>query len=137
VRDPRQHGFGPGPNRNPGYRLLPGLDHFGSWAWPTKIFITAMARIMAVGVILLAAKATSDFAESYPTMKILALSFLILVRVTFVVKGLDVHVPIGFISFAMAFSVGVEMMNIRMRAGQSRSVKLQKTLVETDRNETA
>jgi len=53
--------------------------------------------------------------DEHPTIKILALSFLILVGVTLMVEGFDVHVPKGYIYFAMAFSVTVEMLNIRMR----------------------
>lgn len=101
------------------------------------ISIMAIAIVMAVGVMLLAAKAISEFVESHPTIKILALSFLILVGVTLMVEGFDVHVPKGYIYFAMAFSVGVEMLNIRMRARHSRPVKLHKTLVEKDLKETS
>jgi predicted tellurium resistance membrane protein TerC len=90
------------------------------------VSIMAVAIIMAVAVMLLAAKAIGDFVDAHPTIKILALSFLILVGVTLIVEGFDVHVPKGYIYFAMAFSVVVEMLNIRMRKKQTRPVKLNK-----------
>jgi predicted tellurium resistance membrane protein TerC len=61
-------------------------------------------------------------------VKILALSFLILVGVTLMVEGFDVHVPKGYIYFAMAFSVGVEMLNIRMRKVAAAPVRLHKSI---------
>jgi predicted tellurium resistance membrane protein TerC len=79
------------------------------------ISLMAVAIIIAVGVMLFAAKGIGDFVDEHPTVKMLALSFLILVGVTLMVEGFDVHVPKGYIYFAMAFSVGVEMLNIRIR----------------------
>ena len=76
---------------------------------------------------LIAAKSIGDFVEDHPTIKILALSFLILVGVTLIVEGFDVHVPKGYIYFAMAFSVVVEMLNIRIRKKQIQPVKLRKS----------
>jgi predicted tellurium resistance membrane protein TerC len=61
------------------------------------------------------AKPISDFVDRNPTIKILALSFLLLVGMTLITEGFDVHVPKGYIYFAMAFSLGVEVLNIRMR----------------------
>jgi len=75
---------------------------------------------------LIAAKSIGDFVDAHPTIKVLALSFLILVGVTLIVEGFDVHVPKGYIYFAMAFSVGVEMLNIRMRKKKAAPVKLHK-----------
>ncbi len=79
------------------------------------VSIMAIAIVLAVVVMLMAAKSIGAFVEEHPTIKILALSFLILVGVTLMVEGFDVHVPKGYIYFAMAFSVTVEMLNIRMR----------------------
>ena len=90
------------------------------------ISIMAIAIILAVGVMLIAAKAIGDFVDAHPTIKILALSFLILVGVTLIVEGFDVHVPKGYIYFAMAFSVVVEMLNIRLRKKMAAPVKLHK-----------
>ena len=92
------------------------------------VSIMAVAIILAVGVMLIAAKPIGDFVDAHPTIKILALSFLILVGVTLIVEGFDVHVPKGYIYFAMAFSVAVEMLNIRMRKKQMKPVKLHKQL---------
>jgi predicted tellurium resistance membrane protein TerC len=93
-----------------------------------EIAIMAIAIILAVGVMLMAANAIGNFVDKHPTIKILALSFLILVGVTLMVEGFDVHVPKGYIYFAMAFSVTVEMLNIRMRKKQLSPVKLHKRI---------
>lgn len=94
------------------------------------VSVMAIAIIAAVGVMLLSAKAIGDFVDHHPTIKILALSFLILVGVTLMVEGFDVHVPKGYIYFAMAFSVSVEMLNLRMRKKLAEPVKLHKAITE-------
>jgi predicted tellurium resistance membrane protein TerC len=83
------------------------------------VSLMAIAIVLAVVVMLLAAKTIGDFVDTHPTIKMLALSFLILVGVTLVAEGFDVHVPKGYIYFAMAFSIGVEMLNIRVRRKRS------------------
>jgi predicted tellurium resistance membrane protein TerC len=88
----------------------------------------AIAIVLAVGVMMFAAKSIGDFVDTHPTIKILALSFLILVGVTLMAEGLDFHVPKGYIYFAMAFSVAVEMINIRMRDKRAKTVKLRKPM---------
>jgi predicted tellurium resistance membrane protein TerC len=95
-----------------------------------EVSIMAIAIVLAVGVMLLAAKSIGDFVDAHPTIKMLALSFLILVGVTLIVEGFDVHVPKGYIYFAMAFSVIVEMLNIRLRRKALQPVKLHKPLGE-------
>ncbi len=92
-----------------------------------NIEIMAIAIIAAVGVMMFAAKPIGDFVDAHPTIKILALSFLILVGVTLMIEGFDVHVPKGYIYFAMAFSCCVEMINIRLRK-KSNPVQLHKDL---------
>jgi predicted tellurium resistance membrane protein TerC len=92
------------------------------------VSIMAIAIILAVAVMLMAAKSIGDFVDRHPTIKILALSFLILVGVTLIVEGFDVHVPKGYIYFAMAFSVLVEMLNIRMRKKAAVPVRLHKQI---------
>ncbi len=87
------------------------------------LFVMATAIIIAVGVMLLSAGRISDFVEAHPTVKILALSFLLLVGVALIADGLDLHIPKGYIYFSMAFSVFVEMLNMRLRA-RMRPVKL-------------
>lgn len=79
------------------------------------IEIMAIAIIAAVLVMMFAAKSIGDFVDAHPSIKILALSFLIMVGAMLIVEGFDVHVPKGYIYFAMAFSVVVEMINIKMR----------------------
>lgn len=96
------------------------------------IEIMAIAIILAVLVMLMAAKSIGDFVDEHPTIKILALSFLILVGVTLMVEGFDVHVPKGYIYFAMAFSVAVEMINIRVRKIRAVPVKLHKSMRDRD-----
>ena len=91
------------------------------------VSLMAIAIILAVGVMLLAAAPIGDFVDRHPTIKMLALSFLILVGLTLLVEGFDVHVPKGYIYFAMAFSVGVEMLNIRMRR-KAAPIKLRKPI---------
>ena len=93
------------------------------------VSIMAIAIILGVAVMLIAAKAIGDFVDEHPTIKIL--SFLILVGVTLMVEGFDVHVPKGYIYFAMAFSVAVEMLNIRMRRIRAEPVKLHKQIRDT------
>ncbi|MBP9855032.1 MAG: TerC family protein [Candidatus Omnitrophica bacterium] len=93
-----------------------------------QISIMVIAIVIAVGVMLLAAKSIGTFVDRHPTIKILALSFLILVGVTLIAEGLDFHVPKGYIYFSMAFSIGVEMLNIKMRSKKNNPVKLHKPI---------
>lgn len=79
------------------------------------IEIMILAVIIAVGVMMFASKAISDFVDRNPTIKILALAFLILIGFTLVGEGLGVHVPKAYIYFAMAFSLAVELINIYAR----------------------
>jgi predicted tellurium resistance membrane protein TerC len=92
------------------------------------VSIMAIAIILAVVVMLFAAKPIGDFVDAHPTIKILALAFLILVGVTLMVEGFDVHVPKGYIYFAMAFSVAVEMLNIQMRKKRAVPIRLRKQM---------
>jgi len=93
------------------------------------VTVMAIAIIIAVGVMLFAAKSIGDFVDAHPTIKILALSFLVVVGLTLMIEGFDVHVPKGYIYFAMAFSLGVEMLNIRMRTKRE-PIKLRKGMEE-------
>lgn len=102
-----------------------------------QVSIMAIAIILAVVVMLMAAKSIGVFVDEHPTIKILALSFLILVGVTLMVEGFDVHVPKGYIYFAMAFSVAVEMLNIRMRRKRASPVKLHSRYAGNRRQEEA
>lgn len=80
-----------------------------------NIQVMVIAIIIAVGVMMFAARPIGDFVDAHPTLKVLALSFLILIGVTLIAESLDFHIPKGYIYFAMAFSVVVEMINIKMR----------------------
>src|SRR6188508_1744324 len=84
------------------------------------VALMAIAIVLAVLVMMFAAKPIGDFVEKHPTIKILALSFLMLVGVTLIVEGFDIHVPKGYIYFAMAFSISVEFINLRMRKKMAR-----------------
>jgi predicted tellurium resistance membrane protein TerC len=92
------------------------------------IMVTAV--VAAVLVMLIFAGPISRFVERNPTMKMLALSFLILIGLMLFAEGLHMHIPKGYIYFAMAFSVGVEFLNMRLRRG-STPVKLHQSYVET------
>ena len=77
--------------------------------------VMILAIVIAVGVMMFAAKPIGEFVDQHPSIKMLALSFLILVGVALIGEGLELHIPKGYIYFAMAFSVMVEMLNIRVR----------------------
>jgi predicted tellurium resistance membrane protein TerC len=93
-----------------------------------NITIAVIAVVVAVGVMLVAAKPLSDFVSRHPTVKILALSFLLLIGMTLVAEGLGQHIPKGYIYFAMAFSVFVEIVNLRVRS-KSEPVQLHQPLL--------
>jgi predicted tellurium resistance membrane protein TerC len=80
-----------------------------------EVMIMIVAVILAAGVMIWSAKPIGDFVERHPTIKILALSFLLMIGFTLIVEGLHQHIPKGYIYFAMGFSVFVEMLNLRMR----------------------
>ena len=77
--------------------------------------VMVLAIVIAVGVMMFAAKPIGDFVDDHPTVKMLALSFLILVGVALIGEGFAMHIPKGYIYFAMAFSVAVEMLNLKLR----------------------
>jgi predicted tellurium resistance membrane protein TerC len=77
--------------------------------------IMVIAIVIAVVVMMFSARPVGDFIDKHPTLKMLALSFLMMIGLTLIVEGFDVHVPKGYIYFAMAFSIFVEIMNIQLR----------------------
>ena len=89
--------------------------------------VMVLAIVIAVGVMMFAAKAIGDFVDRHPSIKMLALSFLVLVGVALIGEGLDMHIPKGYIYFAMAFSLSVEMLNIKMSKRKVKPVHLHKT----------
>jgi predicted tellurium resistance membrane protein TerC len=91
--------------------------------------VMVLAVVVAVGVMLFSAGAISDFVERHPTVKMLALSFLLLIGVSLIGEGLDQHIPKGYIYFAMGFSIFVEMINLRIRA-KSTPVHLHQSYTE-------
>jgi predicted tellurium resistance membrane protein TerC len=93
------------------------------------VMITAV--VIAVGFMMVFARPVSEFVERHPTIKMLALSFLLLIGLALVADGLNQHIPKGYIYFAMAFSVGVELLNLRMRRGKKDVVKLRHPYVES------
>ena len=95
-----------------------------------EIGIMVSAVVAAVVFMMVFAGPVSGFVERHPTVKMLALSFLLLIGVTLIVEGFDVHVPKGYVYFAMAFSVFVEMLNLRARKPKAAPVKLHAPYVE-------
>ena len=89
-----------------------------------QLAVMIIAIVIAVVVMMFAAGAIGRFVDDHPTIKMLALSFLVLIGVALIGEGIDVHIPKGYIYFAMAFSVVVEMLNLRIRRG--RPVQLKK-----------
>jgi len=80
-----------------------------------ELIIMVSAVILAIGVMMFSARPISSFVNRHPTVKVLALSFLLLIGVSLVGDGLGMHIPKGYIYFAMCFSVFVEMINLRVR----------------------
>ena len=78
------------------------------------VAVMVIAVIFAVGFMMIAAGRVSAFVSHHPTVKMLALSFLLLIGMSLVAEGLDQHISKGYIYFAMGFSIFVEMMNLRM-----------------------
>ncbi len=81
-----------------------------------QVSIMVIAIVIAVLIMMFAAKAIGEFVDEHPTIKMLALSFLILIGVALIGESLDMHIPKGYIYFAMAYSTLVEMLNLKLRA---------------------
>jgi predicted tellurium resistance membrane protein TerC len=86
--------------------------------------------VIAVGVMMVSASGISAFVNKHPTVKMLALSFLLLIGVSLLAEGFEQHIPKGYIYFAMAFSVLVEMLNLKMKASAKEPVQLHNSPVE-------
>jgi predicted tellurium resistance membrane protein TerC len=80
-----------------------------------ELWVMIAAVMIAVGIMMVSAEAISDFVHRHPTVKMLALSFLLLIGVSLIMEGFEQHIPKGYIYFAMGFSVFVEMINLRLR----------------------
>jgi predicted tellurium resistance membrane protein TerC len=88
------------------------------------------AVVVAVGFMLVFAGKVSRFVDKHPTVKMLALSFLLMIGVSLVAESLDFHIPKGYIYFAMAFSLFVEVLNIRIRRSRQEPVHLHSAYTE-------
>lgn len=86
--------------------------------------IMVAAILASTAIMIISAKAISNFVDRHPTIKMLALSFLILIGVTLVADGLGHHIPKGYIYFSMAFSIAVELLNLKLKSNQEKNVKL-------------
>jgi predicted tellurium resistance membrane protein TerC len=96
-----------------------------------ELGVMSAAVVVAIGFMLLFAGHIARFVEKHPTIKMLALSFLILIGVTLIAEGLGQHISKGYIYFAMAFSVMVEMLNLKMRKRSTKPVELHHRIAET------
>ena len=94
-----------------------------------ELAVMIVAVIASVALMMLFAGAIGRFVSEHPTIKMLALSFLVVVGVVLIAEGFDQHVPKGYVYFAMAFSVAVEMLNIRLRKRQAKPVDLREAYV--------
>jgi predicted tellurium resistance membrane protein TerC len=88
------------------------------------VAVMVTAVVLAVGVMMFSARPISEFVARHPTVKVLALSFLLLIGLSLIGDGLGTHIPKGYIYFAMGFSVFVEMINLRVRKAGTPPVKL-------------
>jgi predicted tellurium resistance membrane protein TerC len=95
-----------------------------------EVGVMISAVVVAIGFMMAFAGTISGFVSRHPTIKMLALSFLILIGVALIADGLDRHIPKGYIYFAMAFSVGVELLNLRARKVHAEAVKLRRPYAE-------
>ncbi len=92
--------------------------------------VMILAIVIAVVVMMFSARMIGNFVDSHPTIKMLALAFLLLVGFSLMGEGLALHIPKGYIYFAMAFSLGVEVLNLRVREKSKKPVKLRKQMEE-------
>ena len=99
------------------------------------LWVMIAAVVIAVGVMMVSAGAISAFVNRHPTVKILALSFLLLIGTSLVAEGLEFHIPKGYIYFAMAFSVFVEVINLRIRGKPDEPVHLRDPYHLTDEDQ--
>jgi predicted tellurium resistance membrane protein TerC len=98
----------------------------------SEVAVMIAAVVTSVGLMMVFASAIGRFVSEHPTIKMLALSFLVVVGVVLIADGFGHHVPKGYIYFAMAFSVSVEMLNIRLRKRAAKPVELHEPYVRED-----
>jgi predicted tellurium resistance membrane protein TerC len=92
-----------------------------------QVSIMVIANLIALGIMLAASGAIAGFVDRHPTIKMLALSFLVLIGTNLVAEGFGAHIPKGYTYFAMGFSVAVEMLNLRLRK-KAEPVQLHRSL---------
>ena len=97
-----------------------------------SLAVMIAAVVASVALMMLFAPAIGRFVSDHPTIKMLALAFLVVVGVVLIAEGFDYHVPKGFVYFAMAFSLGVELLNIRMRKKAGKPVNLREAYMADD-----
>jgi predicted tellurium resistance membrane protein TerC len=93
-----------------------------------EITIMIVAILVSTVIMIIASRSISDFVDEHPTLKMLALSFLVLIGFTLVTEGFDTHIPKGYIYFSMAFSLLVEWLNIKLRKKKRKPIHLRKNL---------
>jgi predicted tellurium resistance membrane protein TerC len=93
--------------------------------------VMVAAVVTSVGVMLFAAKPIGDFVDRHPSVKVLALAFLVMVGMALTAEAFDAHVPKGYIYAAMAFSLAVEALNIRSRASRARAASRREAIADT------
>ena len=98
------------------------------------VMVMVLAIMIAVVVMMFSSRSIGEFVDRHPTIKVLALSFLVMIGATLIIEGFGLHIPKGYIYFAMAFSVSVEMLNIRMRKKTAHPVKLHKPIGDGEEN---
>jgi predicted tellurium resistance membrane protein TerC len=98
-----------------------------------RIEVMIAAVLASVGLMMLFANAIGRFVSAHPTIKMLALSFLVVVGVVLIAEGFDQHVPKGYVYFAMAFSLGVELLNIRTRKKSAKPTVLHSPYVPDEK----
>jgi len=89
----------------------------------SEVPVMVVAIVIAVGIMMFAAKPIGEFVDRHPSVKVLALAFLVMVGMALTAEAFDVHVPKGYIYAAMAFALTVEMLNLRARARAKRVAK--------------
>jgi predicted tellurium resistance membrane protein TerC len=97
------------------------------------IAVMVAAVVIAVGIMMFSAESISGFVNRHPTVKVLALSFLLLIGLSLIGEGFEMHIPKGYIYFAMGFSVFVEMINLRVRGTAAHPVELRQRYAEEEK----
>ncbi len=95
-----------------------------------ELAIMVIAIVIAVLFMMIFSKMVGEFVDCHPTIKMLALSFLLLIGLALIAEGFDIHIPKGYIYFAMAFSIFVEMLNLKLRAQKGEPLQLRKPYIQ-------